>query len=77
MPTSRIARGETQTTEIHTAKVAIRGQHAWHAWTSERPEVGVGETEPEAIENLGRIHAAIDCGFCGKNLTECECPQPL
>lgn len=63
--------------DIHTAATDDNGQHSWHAWISNRPEVGIGATEMEAIESLRRIHAALDCGFCGKNLAECECPQPV
>lgn len=63
--------------DIHTAATDDNGQHSWHAWISNRAEVGIGATEMEAIESLGRIHAALDCGFCGKNLAECECPKPV
>lgn len=30
------------------------------------------------LEGLKAKHPpASDCAFCGKNLTECECPQPM
>lgn len=30
------------------------------------------------LEGLKAKHPPVsDCAFCGKNLTECECPQPL
>lgn len=63
--------------KIHTAKVAEEGKHVWHAWISERPEVGIGATETEAIEHLAKIHEDIVCGFCGQNLAECDCPYQL